>query len=133
MRPAILSVGRAPLATEALAIGPLATALRDGLDERPRVMASRPYRAGVVELVDAPDSKSGSARSVGSTPTTRTTTVRDSQSSLGPTSDVTGIVSHSCDAWALELLERGEVRPNGEWKTKFGGMLSKHASSQPTG
>ena len=28
--------------------------------------------AGVVELVDAPDSKSGSARSVGSTPTTRT-------------------------------------------------------------
>ena len=30
-------------------------------------------RAGVVELVDAPDSKSGSARSVGSIPTTRTT------------------------------------------------------------
>jgi hypothetical protein len=29
--------------------------------------------AGVVELVDAPDSKSGSARSVGSIPTTRTT------------------------------------------------------------
>ncbi len=28
--------------------------------------------AGVVELVDAPDSKSGSARSVGSIPTTRT-------------------------------------------------------------
>ena len=28
--------------------------------------------AGMVELVDAPDSKSGSARSVGSTPTTRT-------------------------------------------------------------
>ncbi|EGL62536.1 hypothetical protein AGRO_4795 [Agrobacterium sp. ATCC 31749] len=27
----------------------------------------------MVELVDAPDSKSGSARSVGSTPTTRTT------------------------------------------------------------
>jgi hypothetical protein len=30
-------------------------------------------RAGVVELVDAPDSKSGSARSVGSIPTARTT------------------------------------------------------------
>lgn len=30
-------------------------------------------RAGVVELVDAPDSKSGSERSVGSSPTTRTT------------------------------------------------------------
>jgi hypothetical protein len=30
-------------------------------------------RAGVVELVDAPDSKSGSVRSVGSSPTTRTT------------------------------------------------------------
>ncbi len=29
--------------------------------------------AGVVELVDAPDSKSGSARSAGSTPATRTT------------------------------------------------------------
>ena len=29
-------------------------------------------RAGVVELVDAPDSKSGSERIVGSTPTTRT-------------------------------------------------------------
>ena len=29
--------------------------------------------AGVVELVDAPDSKFGSARSVGSSPTTRTT------------------------------------------------------------
>ena len=29
-------------------------------------------RAGVVELVDAPDSKSGSVRSVGSSPTTRT-------------------------------------------------------------
>ena len=29
--------------------------------------------AGVVELVDAPDSKSGSERSVGSIPTTRTT------------------------------------------------------------
>jgi hypothetical protein len=29
--------------------------------------------AGVVELVDAPDSKSGSARIVGSSPTTRTT------------------------------------------------------------
>ncbi len=29
--------------------------------------------AGVVELVDAPDSKSGSERSVGSTPTARTT------------------------------------------------------------
>ncbi len=28
--------------------------------------------AGVVELVDAPDSKSGSARSAGSTPATRT-------------------------------------------------------------
>jgi hypothetical protein len=28
--------------------------------------------AGVVELVDAPDSKSGSARSVGSIPTSRT-------------------------------------------------------------
>ncbi len=28
--------------------------------------------AGVVELVDAPDSKSGSERSVGSTPTART-------------------------------------------------------------
>ena len=28
--------------------------------------------AGVVELVDAPDSKSGSARSVGSIPTART-------------------------------------------------------------
>ena len=34
-------------------------------------MAKR-LNAGVVELVDAPDSKSGSARSVGSTPTTRT-------------------------------------------------------------
>ena len=32
--------------------------------------------AGVVELVDAPDVKSGSARSVGSTPTTRTKRVR---------------------------------------------------------
>ena len=31
------------------------------------------HRAGVVELVDAPDSKSGSERSVGSIPTTRTT------------------------------------------------------------
>jgi hypothetical protein len=30
------------------------------------------FRAGVVELVDAPDSKSGSARSVGSSPTART-------------------------------------------------------------
>ena len=30
------------------------------------------HRAGVVKLVDAPDSKSGSARSVGSIPTTRT-------------------------------------------------------------
>ncbi len=30
------------------------------------------HRAGVVELVDAPDSKSGSERSVGSIPTTRT-------------------------------------------------------------
>jgi hypothetical protein len=29
--------------------------------------------AGVVELVDAPDSKSGSERSVGSIPTARTT------------------------------------------------------------
>ena len=29
--------------------------------------------AGVVELVDAPDSKSGAARRVGSSPTTRTT------------------------------------------------------------
>jgi hypothetical protein len=29
-------------------------------------------QAGVVELVDAPDSKSGSARSVGSIPTART-------------------------------------------------------------
>ena len=33
-----------------------------------------PYDAGVVELVDAPDSKSGSARSAGSTPATRTNT-----------------------------------------------------------
>lgn len=32
----------------------------------------RQQRAGVVELVDAPDSKSGSERSVGSIPTTRT-------------------------------------------------------------
>ena len=31
-----------------------------------------PLIAGVVELVDAPDSKSGSERSVGSSPTTRT-------------------------------------------------------------
>jgi hypothetical protein len=31
-----------------------------------------PSRAGVVKLVDAPDSKSGSARSVGSIPTART-------------------------------------------------------------
>ena len=30
------------------------------------------HRAGVVKLVDAPDSKSGSARSVGSIPTART-------------------------------------------------------------
>ncbi len=30
------------------------------------------HRAGVVELVDAPDSTSGSERSVGSIPTTRT-------------------------------------------------------------
>lgn len=34
---------------------------------------ARTSRAGVVKLVDAPDSKSGSARSVGSIPTTRTT------------------------------------------------------------
>ncbi len=34
---------------------------------------SLPTAAGVVELVDAPDSKSGSARSVGSIPTARTT------------------------------------------------------------
>ena len=32
--------------------------------------------AGVVELVDAPDSKSGSARSVGSIPTARTNLVQ---------------------------------------------------------
>jgi hypothetical protein len=32
-----------------------------------------PSPAGVVELVDAPDSKSGSERSVGSIPTARTT------------------------------------------------------------
>ena len=32
--------------------------------------------AGVVELVDAPDSKSGSARSVGSIPTARTIGIR---------------------------------------------------------
>jgi hypothetical protein len=35
--------------------------------------------AGVVELVDAPDSKSGSARSVGSSPTARTTDFPDRQ------------------------------------------------------
>ncbi len=35
-------------------------------------MGAKRLNAGVVELVDAPDSKSGSARSVGSTPTTRT-------------------------------------------------------------
>lgn len=35
--------------------------------------ASDPRVAGVVELVDAPDSKSGSERSVGSIPTARTT------------------------------------------------------------
>lgn len=34
---------------------------------------NRQPNAGVVELVDAPDSKSGSERSVGSSPTTRTT------------------------------------------------------------
>ena len=33
-------------------------------------------RAGVVKLVDAPDSKSGSERSVGSSPTTRTIRLR---------------------------------------------------------
>ena len=37
----------------------------------------RTSRAGVVKLVDAPDSKSGSARSVGSIPTTRTTGIPD--------------------------------------------------------
>ena len=37
-------------------------------------MGAKRLDAGVVELVDAPDSKSGSARSVGSTPTTRTST-----------------------------------------------------------
>src|SRR3954451_17392165 len=36
-------------------------------------MYGSPRAAGVVELVDAPDSKSGSERSVGSIPTTRTT------------------------------------------------------------
>ena len=35
-------------------------------------MPTAPWRAGVAELVDAPNSKSCSARSVGSTPTTRT-------------------------------------------------------------
>ena len=39
---------------------------------RSRERAGRPD-AGVVELVDAPDSKSGSVRSVGSIPTARTT------------------------------------------------------------
>lgn len=38
----------------------------------------RQQRAGVVELVDAPDSKSGSERSVGSIPTTRTILVNQS-------------------------------------------------------
>ena len=36
----------------------------------------RPTPAGVVELVDAPDSKSGSERSAGSTPAARTTPIR---------------------------------------------------------
>jgi len=44
--------------------------------------------AGVVELVDAPDSKSGSARSAGSTPATRTKLIRVLLSeSKGHTSD----------------------------------------------
>jgi hypothetical protein len=38
-----------------------------------RECARRSAVAGVVELVDAPDSKSGSERSVGSIPTARTT------------------------------------------------------------
>jgi hypothetical protein len=42
---------------------------RDGFPDRERPVASD---AGVVELVDAPDSKSGSERSVGSIPTART-------------------------------------------------------------
>jgi hypothetical protein len=41
-------------------------------------------RAGVVELVDAPDSKSGSERSVGSIPTARTTTYMNLRSAEKP-------------------------------------------------
>lgn len=48
------------------------------LDARVGFCHLRPTsRAGVVKLVDAPDSKSGSARSVGSIPTTRTTGIPD--------------------------------------------------------
>ncbi len=39
---------------------------------RVKIVYNGPRDAGVVELVDAPDSKSGSARSVGSIPTART-------------------------------------------------------------
>lgn len=49
--------------------------------------------AGVVELVDAPDSKSGSARSVGSSPTTRTTS------------------SDALKAWRCSLASGGRIVP----------------------
>ena len=41
--------------------------------DKPDEDAKERQHAGVAELVDAPDSKSGSARSVGSSPTTGTT------------------------------------------------------------
>lgn len=52
-----------------------------------------PDHAGVVELVDAPDSKFGSARSVGSSPTTRTT------------------FSDRLEAWRCSLTSGGRIVP----------------------
>ncbi len=53
----------------------MAHAMRKALDARFPLDYWRAFisRAGVVELVDAPDSKFGSERSVGSIPTARTT------------------------------------------------------------
>ena len=55
---------------------------------------SRGHLAGVAELVDAPDSKSGSARSVGSIPTTRTIQVCRSPGTIFTSFTASSSLSH---------------------------------------
>ena len=72
---------------------------------RSRESAGRPD-AGVVELVDAPDSKSGSVRSVGSIPTARTIFFNESRNARG----ILPVTRRGHSARWLILANRGGYR-----------------------